>query len=308
MGVMLNMDSYRGVHRARTRLAFCTDPALAAHLEYLRLAGYSDRTIYQRGRSLTLLAAVIRMPLLDASVYTLMEWRRSLRCGAEAIRHYVTDARRFYAWAVSAGLLAESPAREIPAPPPVRHLPRPISEQDLFRALENAPHRVRPWLVLAGWAGLRAKEIALLRRDRVLDHADPPVLVIADGATKGRRERIVPMSRFVLAEVTPYLPVRGWVFPRCDGRPGPNTPAVISHLANEWLHQAGITATLHQLRHRFATAAYGARRDLRLVQELMGHADPRTTAGYAANHQGDAARVVDALPVPRPLRIVRAAR
>jgi site-specific recombinase XerD len=42
----------------------------------------------------------------------------------------------------------------------------------------------------------------------------------------------------------------------------------------------GITA--HQLRHRFATAAYAHQRDLRAVQELLGHASPATTARYTA--------------------------
>ena len=54
-------------------------------------------------------------------------------------------------------------------------------------------------------------------------------------------------------------------------------------------------ATLHQLRHAFATEVYRASRDLRLTQELMGHAHPNTTAIYAAYSPGDAAGVVEGL-------------
>jgi integrase/recombinase XerC len=90
-----------------------------------------------------------------------------------------------------------------------------------------------------------------------------------------------------------------------DGRPGPNTPGLISHLANEHLHECGVAASLHQLRHRFATQAYQASRDLRAVQSMMGHTRPETTAGYAAFDQPAAAAAVEAIPAPARLRVAR---
>ena len=181
-----------------------------------------------------------------------------------------------------------------------RTIPRPIGDDDLFAALETAPPRVRPWLVLAAWAGLRAKEIALLRRECVLDTLARPALLIATDATKGRNERIVPLSPFVVGELRAAgLPASGWVFRRQDGHYGPNTPAKLSHLANRHLHGCGINATLHQLRHRFGTEAYRSGHDLRAVQELMGHASPETTAGYAAYANESAIAAVNALPTPR---------
>lgn len=50
-----------------------------------------------------------------------------------------------------------------------------------------------------------------------------------------------------------------------------------------------------RLRHRFATQLYRVSRDLRMVGECLGHADPRTTAGYAAYAQEKAAEMVAAL-------------
>lgn len=67
---------------------------------------------------------------------------------------------------------------------------------------------------------------------------------------------------------------------RLDGQPGSCLPHTISQRANAHLRPWGIT--LHQLRHRYITAAYRARRDLRAAQHLAGHASPTTTAGYAA--------------------------
>jgi integrase/recombinase XerC len=282
------------------------DQHVAAHLAYLRMTGMSARTIYQRNRSLIRLAMVVPPPIIEATSLMLSEWRAGLHCGEEAVKHYVGDARQFYRWAIDQGLRDDNPAEKLPVPRIGRRLPRPISEDHLFAALVSAPVRVRPWLVLAGWAGLRAKEIAFLRRQHVLETAAPPVILIVHDATKGRHERIVPMSKFVLEELLAYgLPKNGWVFRRGDGRPGPNTPHLVSTLANRHLHNCGIQATLHQLRHRFGTMTYRTRHDLRLVQELMGHRDPSTTAGYAAYDQADAARVVAELPAPRWLKAVR---
>jgi integrase len=56
----------------------------------------------------------------------------------------------------------------------------------------------------------------------------------------------------------------------------------MSREIREFLGNLGIDATAHQLRHWFGTNIYAASRDIRLTQELMGHASPITTAGYVA--------------------------
>ena len=75
------------------------------------------------------------------------------------------------------------------------------------------------WLVLAGWQGLRSVEIARLRRERVLETLRPPALLIARGATKGTRERVLPLSGCVLADLRAHgLPSAGYLFLRRDHR------------------------------------------------------------------------------------------
>jgi len=277
--------------------------AVTAHLAWLAWSGHAPSTIEARSRALRRLAAALPVPLLDATPQHLAAWRAGLTVTPNTVVCYASHAREFYAWAIRSRLLSSSPMDGLPVPRLTRGLPRPISEQDLTGALASAPPRVRPWLVLAGWAGLRAKEIALLRRERVLDTATPPVLLVAADATKGHRERIIPMSGFVLAELRAAgLPRSGWVFPRRDGGRGPNAPHTISHLACEHLHACGTTATLHSLRHRFGTVLYReSGHDLRLVQEMMGHASPDTTAGYAAFDRVSAVSAVESLPAPRRL-------
>jgi integrase/recombinase XerC len=282
------------------------DSVVRAHLHHLELEGLAGGTVEARRRALLRLQAAIGMPLLEAAAADLAAWRAGLTIDPDSVAAYVSHARQFYEWAIGAGLLAgPNPAGELPVPRRPRRLPRPISERDMFAAVAGAPPRIRPWLVLAGWAGLRAKEIALLRRQLILDTARPPVLIVAADATKGRNERVVPLCAFVLGELLEAgMPASGWMFRRRDGRPGPNSPAKVSQLANRYLHEAGIAATLHQCRHRFGTETYRARRDLRMLQELMGHQRPETTAGYVLVDAVDAAAVLEQLPIPGRLQAV----
>jgi integrase/recombinase XerC len=272
---------------------------LAEHLDWLFQRGLTPVTVAERRRTITRLAAALPCPLAEASAADLRAWRAGLQLAPRTILAYVSNVHQFYAWAAARGRVAANPAAGLPVPRRPRLLPRPIGEDELLGALAAAPPRIRPWLVLAGWAGLRAMEIAGLRRENVFEATPVPVILVV---SKGGDERLVPMSAFVADELVPVLPARGWVFRRYDGRPGPNAPWVVSRLANDHLHDCGSAATLHQLRHRFATQAYRVDRDLRAVQELLGHRHPDSTAGYAAYDARAAIAAVEAIPAPGRLR------
>lgn len=277
------------------------------HLDYLRLSGHTPASIYSRQRALARMAAAIAVPLLSATQADLAAWRASLTTGPEATVAYVSHAKSFYAWALERGLVAANPAAGLPVPRLGRRLPRPIAEDDLMAALAAAPRRIRLMIVLAAWAGLRARELALLRRECIADTISPPVLLVEAAAAKGgRAERLVPLSPFLLDEIrAARLPLSGYVFRRMDGRPGPNAPWRVSQLCNRHLHNCGVTDTLHSLRHRYGTQVYRASgHDLRLTQELLGHQNPSTTAGYAAYDRRGAAEAAAAIPAPARLRAV----
>lgn len=275
------------------------DP-VRAHLHHLSMRGLAPATtIYTRGNVLHRLEAVLQpVPLLAATAADLAAWRASLTQAPSTIAGYISHVKSFYAWALAAGLITADPAAAIPVPKTPRRLPRPISEDALMHALECAPLRIRAWLVLAGWCGLRAKEIALLRGENIRLYDDSPVLLVASDATKGIRERVIPLSPFVTAELTAAgLRVRGLVFRKMNGQPMP--PWLVSKLANQHLHDCGIPDTLHSLRHRFLTMAYRGSHDLRLVMELAGHQSPTSTAGYTLLDPTEAVAAVNGLPVPR---------
>lgn len=280
---------------------------LAAHADWMRMRGRAAGTIYQRRRTILRLAGSLPVPLLEATAADLLAWRSALTVADPSVRTAVAHVRDFYAWLALEGYRLDNPAARIPVPRRERSLPRPIGEDELFRALRYAPRRVRPWLVLAGWCGLRAREIAWLRRDAVLDRAPAPVIYVRADSAKGGHERIVPMPPFVTGELRPLLPSSGFVFPRGDGQPGPNAPWTVSQLSAEAIRRSGTDATLHQLRHRYATMMDEASgHDLRLVQEVLGHQNLETTAIYTLFRPAAATAAAALLPVPggRRLRAV----
>jgi integrase/recombinase XerC len=280
------------------------------HVAYLRLLGRTEagitareRAVYRAGRALA------PVPLLDATAADLLDWREGLsRLAPGTIRTEVTHVRCFLNWAVSDGSATSNPAARIPVPPKRRMVPRPISEPDLATAIGHAPERLRLWIVLASYCGLRAREVSFLRRENVRETAVPPVLIVSADSTKGERtERVIPLCEFVVDEIRAAgLPPSGYCFRRRDGKAGPNRPSLISHEVAEYFHKLGIAATLHSCRHRAGTQLYRASRgDLLMVRDVLGHADVSTTQGYAAYDRQSAVDAVNALPAPPRLRLVR---
>jgi integrase len=150
-----------------------------------------------------------------------------------------------------------------------RLLPRPMTADDLAHAMNHADQRMRVWLALGAFQGLRAGEVAHLRREDILEREDPPMLRVVQG--KGAKDRVLPLNRRVEEELRAYgLPASGFVFRLNDGRP--ISPRTLSVYANRFLHELGIASSFHTLRHRFGTRFFQTTHDIRATQEAMGHA------------------------------------
>lgn len=186
---------------------------------------------------------------------------------AESRKSAVMSLRSFYRWAVQDGRLAVDPSkglRSVKVPPGI---PKPIGEHELEKALSYTFGETKLMLLLGGWAGLRRAEIARVHSDDVT----PFGLVVKGKGGRVRRVPIHPRLAPELAEVS------GWAFPSAR-RPGqPVTPDYVADRLERVLPHP---YTAHSLRHRFATMAYRGSRDLRAVQQLLGHTDPATTARY----------------------------
>lgn len=252
-------------------------------------------TINQKRLALRrLYRSVYPTPLLEVTHDQLVEFLDRLD-QPEARACETSHLRTFYRWAVLEQLLEVDPTIRLIRPRVPRRLPRPMPTNDLAVAVDTAPERVRPWLMLAAYAGLRACEISGLRACDLMWSNVPPLLVVDQG--KGGHTRAVPIAP-PLADELASLPRSGWLFPRRDGNPGPAPPHLVSRLSNQHLHGLGITHTLHTLRHWFATETLRINGgDLRQTQELLGHQSPVSTAIYTWVDPRAAAATVAELPV-----------
>lgn len=235
-------------------------------------------TITDRKRILRRLSEWAGGPILFLTADDLRSWqvREAHRVQPSTLHSYLVAVRAFYAWAKVRGLIDVDPAAELDMPRLPKRLPDPIAEDVYRRCVEGAPPDLAAILGLAGFAGLRAIEIARLAWTAVRWHDRTLRL---DG--KGSKERVVPLEG-ELPSLLVALPTRsGPVIVRRDGGKGHNSAHTISQRANVWLHDHDCDWTLHGCRHRFASLAYQGTGDLLAVQRLLGHSSPATTQIYA---------------------------
>lgn len=207
---------------------------------------------------------------------------------------WVSCLHGFYAWAIRAGHTDRDPTANIARPRLRRTLPRPISDADLGMAIRMAPPMIRAWICLGALSGLRCIEISRLDREHILESHDPPMIRVLG---KGDKERMVPLHPDTWDALRALgLPKRGPLF---TGPHGVRLSAtVVSRRGSEFFDSVGIPATMHQLRHWFGTRTYQATKDLRTVQELLGHASPSVTAIYTAWDQASGVAAVGRLRLP----------
>jgi len=244
---------------------------LTDYLAWMRAAGRPDSTLYQRSYQLRRFAHETRSDPFDVTLDMLVGYLGSHSWGKATQHAARSTLRGFYEWAHITGRMGSNPAARLPSVAPPAGKPRPASEDAIADGMRNADERVRLMLELAAGAGLRCCEVAKVSTDDLFEDLEGWSLRVTG---KGGRRRVVPLSRR-LALALRALP-HGYAFPGQDA--GHLSAAYVSKLMSAAL-PTGVTA--HMLRHRFASRAYvGAGRDIRAVQELLGHASVATTQVY----------------------------
>ena len=265
-----------------------------------------------------ILAAAGRTEIGEVTSTDIASYLASLREGdadhpplaASSAGRAMAAVRGLHAFACRQGMTVADPARPVPPPVPPRRLPKAISVDEVELLLDAAgpapgkddprPIRDRALLEFLYATGARISEATGLDVDDLTLDGEPAVLL--DG--KGGKQRIVPLGRYAAAALSAYL-VRarpalaaGAAAARGRaraGRPGGSvSPALFLNARGGRLTRQGAWAVLraaaeranlsqlspHTLRHSFATHMLDGGADIRVVQELLGHASVTTTQIY----------------------------
>jgi integrase/recombinase XerC len=227
--------------------------------------------------------------LKPADIRAFITMRRDEGLGPRGVQRALAAIRSFFRHLAREGVVDNPAARVVKSPRIPRTLPRPLSEADASRAIEEAGEQRIEWLAardvalltLLYGAGLRISEALSLKR------GDVP---LGDALTilgKGRKERVVPILPIVREALDHYaarIPFTGAKdAPLFLSRRGKAMSAREAQALMQRIRSAlGLSerATPHALRHSFATHLLAGGGDLRSVQELLGHASLSTTQTY----------------------------
>lgn len=199
--------------------------------------------------------------------------------------------RSFYDFCVRRKWTAENPAKILATPRQDKKVPSFLSEEEAATLLE-LPSGTRPIdlrdraiLELFYATGMRVSELV------GLDDGDVHFgerLVRVRG--KGKKERLVPFGRKAEEALRAYLAARSMVQEK--GAPGPAvflnyrgqrlTPRSVQRMVRAYIRKTAVSRRIspHSLRHSFASHLLGRGADLRVIQELLGHASLATTQKY----------------------------
>lgn len=254
---------------------------LEAWIAHLRAAGQSVGTIRLRRAHVERCLSWLEMGPHDVAADDLVRYMAAHEWAPETRKSMRSSLRAFFGWLVDDGRLDVDPARKLPSVSVPSAVPHPTPTPVVDVALERADERTLLMVKLAAYAGLRRAEIAGLHSDDLVGDT----LVVCG---KGGKTREVPAHPILVVELG-KLP-RGYVFPGRDH--GHLSPDRVGRLMANVL---GDGWTAHSLRHRFATRAYAAERDLLTVQQLLGHSSVATTQRYTQVPDDARRRAVDAV-------------
>jgi integrase/recombinase XerC len=252
---------------------------------------------FLRMRKVDSLEAVDRRLVRDYLGYLLEQ-----KIAKVSLARKLSAIRSFYRYMLREGIIAVNTVEEVASPRLDKHLPEFLTTEEVTRLI-NAPNLTKPLglrdraiIELIYAAGLRVSEMGSLDLGS-LDLDDRTLRVWG----KGNKERIVVIGQPAADALSQYIRE---VRPKLAGKVP--TPALFlnydgGRLTQRWVQklilkyaaQAGIGKRVHPhvLRHTFATHMLDGGADLRVVQDLLGHANLGTTQIYTHVTQSQARKV-----------------
>ncbi len=234
------------------------------------------------------------LPLRDAGTDELaafLKERRADGLSAASLRIATVHLKIFFRWLAARADLEMDPAEPLLAPRPDLTLPETLHATEVAKLLESIdcaiPLGRRDLAILEVFyaAGLRLSELCNVRLETV--DAEEGFLRVTG---KGGKTRMARIGRRAIAALDDYLRNErpGLVTKKTSShvflsvRGGPLSPDRVRQIVKERALHAGIDQNMypHLLRHSFATHLLEGGADLRVIQELLGHADIATTQIY----------------------------
>jgi integrase/recombinase XerC len=295
---------------ARERLTMLDRGLIDAYLAHLgterRLSPHTASNYARDLRALAAFAArgnLVHWKSLDSQhvrVFAAREHAGGL--GPRSVQRRLSAVRGFFHFLMREGVVRSNPALDVRAPKAARRLPGTLDVDQINQLLDipaENPLAVRDRAIMELFysSGLRLDELVSLDGAQ-LDLADRTVRVLG----KGRKVRIVPVGRKADEALRLWLRERGALASPDEtalfvGKNGSR----LKHRAVQlrvayWARRKGLPAHVHPhlFRHSFATHLLESSKDLRGVQELLGHADISTTQIYTHLDFAHLARTYDA--------------
>jgi len=210
---------------------------------------------------------------------------------ASSIKLIVVALKIFFRFAGARGWVTKDPTDSLVLPRIERYLPETLNELQIEQLLESVDAKAplalrdRAMLELLYASGLRISELAGAKLEHL--NLDEGVVRVTG---KGNKTRLVPVGRKACAALAAYLERERpqLVRPRTGSevflsvRGGRLTTVRIWQIVKAVARRSGLEANVypHLLRHSFATHLLGNGADLRIIQEMLGHADISTTQVY----------------------------
>ncbi len=220
-----------------------------------------------------------------------LSWRKRSGLAAASIKLEAVALRIFFRFLLARKVLTINPAENLCVPRVEKYLPETLNGSAISRLLESVSEadplglRDRAMLELLYASGLRISELCNIRLEG-LDLAEGMIRVTG----KGNKTRLVPVGSEALRAIGRYLELErpklvarrtgAEIFLSVRGRK--LTPQRVWQLLKRYAARAGLDANVypHLLRHSFATHLLAGGADLRIIQEMLGHADISTTQIY----------------------------
>jgi integrase/recombinase XerD len=216
--------------------------------------------------------------------------RKRAGLSAASIKLIVVALKIFFRYLASKGTIRSDPAEALAVPRIERYLPETLNELQVEQLIESIDTKAslglrdRAMIELLYASGLRISELANARLE---NFSEEGILRVTG---KGNKTRIVPVGRKACAALAAYLSAeRPKLVKRQSGseiflsmRGTRLTSARIWQIVKKHARHSGLEANVypHLLRHSFATHLLGNGADLRIIQEMLGHADISTTQVY----------------------------